>query len=69
MLRSYMMEFYEGVDHVGTSFLSAQSATDAVNEARFMLKHAWDMNHGLTHARILDVRNDGEVEVVATVNL
>ena len=67
MLRSYMMEFYSGVSHVGTRSLIAQSATDAVTEARYMLRHAWDTNRSLTHAEVLDVRDD--VEVVATVNL
>lgn len=67
MLRLYAMEFYAGVSHVGTRSLIAQSAADAVTETRYMLKSAWDTNRSLTHAEVLDVRDD--VEVVATVNL
>ena len=67
MLRLYVMEFYSGVSHVGTRFLIAQSATDAVKEARYMLRNAWDTNRALTHAEVLDIRDD--VESVATVNL
>lgn len=67
MLRLYVMEFYQGVSHVGTRSLIAQSATDAVKEARYLLRNAWDTNRTLTHADVLDIRDD--VEVVATVAL
>lgn len=63
----YVMEFYQRSEIVGSRSLIAQSATDAVKEARYMLKSAWDTNRSLTHAEVLDVRDD--VEVVATVNL
>lgn len=67
MLRLYVMEFYQGVSHVGTRSLISQREVDAIKEARYMLRNAWDTNRALTHAEVLDVRDD--VEVVATVNL
>lgn len=65
--RMYMMEFYAGVSHVGTRSLISQDANSAEKEARYFLKDAAQYNPALTHAEILDVRDD--VESVGTVNL